>query len=136
MCNEVSWWSRPSWVHQRTTQEHIHILICDPVRVDDLDLTYFKRVAFKRVPVSKRTLQMAARCLCTPGQDGLVETVFFAYAGSLALGLLNLHMRQIFRAEETLRSLTGDTHLQGDEYALMQTARELAAETGQREERC
>jgi hypothetical protein len=130
MCNEVSWWSRAAWVHQRTIQEHIHILICDPVRVDDLDLTYFKRVAFKRVPAARRTLQMAARCLCTPGQDGPVETVFFAYAGSLALRLLNLHMRQIFSTAQALYSSTGDTPQRGDEYALMQTARDLAAEIG------
>lgn len=93
--NAVHWSQREAWVEQHTGEEAAHVLICDPVRVQGLNLVHFKRVAFKRVPLVRETFCQAARCLYTPGQDVAVETVFFAYEGSMALRLLQWMARGV-----------------------------------------
>jgi hypothetical protein len=125
--NAVSWGQRQAWVDQRTCEEAVHVRICDPVRAADLQLAYFKRIAFKRIPLARKTLYQAARCLCTSGQDRGVETVFFVYEDSLALRLMHVRLQRILSGEQ--RALVEDDGAQGysDDPKLMETARALFA---------
>jgi hypothetical protein len=64
------------------------VLICNPTFTDGLNLAYFKRVAFKRIPLQAATLHRSACCLLQRGQDENVETVVFTYRDSVASRLL------------------------------------------------
>jgi hypothetical protein len=78
---------RQTWIDQRRA-EGVDVLICNSVRIFDLNLTYFKRIAYKRIPLSTQTLYRSAHCLLRAEQDQNVETVFFAYQNSIALRFL------------------------------------------------
>jgi len=125
--NSVYWGNRQAWVDERTGEEAVHVLICDPVRVADLQLAYFKRVVFKRIPLARKTLQQAARCLCTPGQDRGVETVFFVYEDSLALRLMHLRLQRILQGEQIWLGKNDGEQGHSDDTELMETARALFA---------
>ncbi|MBA2680380.1 MAG: hypothetical protein H0U76_18525 [Ktedonobacteraceae bacterium] len=79
---------RQAWINERIV-EGVDVLICNPVLTCDLTLTYFKRIAYKRIPQQSETLYRSARCLLRPEQDENIETVFFSYQGSVALRLLH-----------------------------------------------
>lgn len=125
--NAVQWSQRQAWVDLHTGERVCHVLISDPIRVSALRLTYFKRVAFKRIPLGRKTLQQAARCLLTPGQDRGVQTVFFAYQDSLAQRLLQLRCRHIFKGEQAAVADSDDETGPLDDTDVTETARALFA---------
>lgn len=79
---------RQAWINQRIA-EGVDVLICNPFLTSNLNLTYFKRIAYKRIPQRGETLYRSARCLLSPEQDKNIETIFFSYQGSMALRLLH-----------------------------------------------
>ncbi len=106
-------------------REGVQVLICNPSLLLGLDLSYFKRAAFKRVPTQIETLLHFTPCLLNPTQDTDVEVVFFAYQESLALRLLHHQARRAFgRGRFAERSHVGASQSQHDE-PLLEMARTL-----------
>ena len=85
---------RQAWIESCARTE-VNVLICYPAFIGDLDLAYFKRIAFKRIPTQREDLHRAARCLLGPAQDTAAQTAFFAYEESMALRLLMHRARTI-----------------------------------------
>ena len=106
---------RQDWI-ESCAQDEVQVLVCTPYLLLGLDLTYFKRIAFKRVPTQLETLQRSARCLYTPTQEAAVQTAFFAYQGSMALRLLSHHARRLLgRLPLATGSQVGLSEVQRDE---------------------
>jgi len=85
---------REAWL-ARCVEDGVDVLICNPALVKvGLDLIYFPRIAYKRIPRKVTDLRQSSRRSLRPGQNTDVEVVFFTYTGSMALRLLHLMARK------------------------------------------
>jgi hypothetical protein len=85
---------REAWL-ARCVAEGVDVLICNPALVKTgLDLIYFPRICYKRVPRKVNDLRQSSRRSLRPGQNTDIEVVFFAYKGSMAMRLLYLMARK------------------------------------------
>jgi hypothetical protein len=85
---------REAWL-ARCVEEGVDVLICNPALVKTgLDLIYFPRICYKRVPRKVNDLRQSSRRSMRPGQNTDIEVVFFAYQPSMAMRLLYLMARK------------------------------------------